>query len=126
MDGGSPGGIVEGAAQGLAVQGDHVSVGAFIEEAHPGGEAGGEVFRVNAAQDAGEGVVRGDAVQQGDVLAEPVQAGAGEVGDGRGVFGPAEHGAQGAEEDVEQSMRACALHPWVGKVSKCAQETVLG
>src|SRR3954464_2604533 len=64
---------VEGAAQGLAVNGHDLPVEGLGKGLSPGAEAGLEGVRVDQHEDAPEGVVRGNAVSQAQERPQPAQ-----------------------------------------------------
>src|SRR5262249_12729554 len=93
-----------------------------LDRLHPTQEALLERRRVEAGQDAGEGVVGRDAVGQVEVAGEPLPPVAPElVGGGEGV-GPGEHATDGAEEDGDQGKPARPLDPLVVEVTEVVVE----
>jgi len=69
---------------------------------HPAQEAALERVGVDQHEDPAEGVVRGDAVRQGQELGQPGTLAAAVVGDVLEALGLAEHGADRDHQDVEQ------------------------
>ena len=63
---------VVGAAQGLAIHGNHLSLGQPVDAAHPCPEAVPEAVRVDAGKHPGKGVGAGDAIGQLQEPAEPL------------------------------------------------------
>src|SRR5262249_36018763 len=93
--------------------GDLPHVEAGSEGADPVPEACPEGARVDAVEDALEGVVRRRAVGQREEAAEPVQARAGEEVDLLPVVAVRDDGADGDDDDVEEPMPAAAPPPRV-------------
>jgi hypothetical protein len=63
----------EGAAQGLAIDRHDLTVDGFGKGLSPGGKTGLEGVRIDQHEDAPEGVVRGNAVGQGQKGSQPTQ-----------------------------------------------------
>ena len=95
-----------GAAQRLAVDGHVLDPQRRTDRPHPFLEAGLECPGVEAVEDALEGVVRRDAVGQGQEAAQPVAALAAEGLDLLPVLGTGDDRAQGDDDDVLQRMQA--------------------
>src|SRR4051812_25318086 len=98
---------VAGVPQGLAVDRDlprPVRLGLVRREdrADPGEEDALERVRVDQHEDAAEGVVRGDAVRQGEEAPEPGLLAAAAVGHVLEALGLTEHRADGDDQDVDQ------------------------
>lgn len=81
---------------------------------------------VNVGDDAAEGVIRGEAVGEFEVVFEPVFFGVGELFDIRPSVGPAKSNADGNEENVVECTEFVTRGSWrswkcsksVGKVGK--------
>src|SRR5262249_47335868 len=84
----------------------------------PGGAQGGE--------DAAEGIVRGDAIGQGQEALEEVALGMAEGLDVRPGLGPTDDGAEGKDEDVGQGVELGAVDAGVGQVGEVVQQSQLG
>ena len=89
---------------------------------HPGGEALLEGERVEQAEDAAEGIVRGDAAGQGEEGLEPVDLGVGVVGDLHPGIGAAEHGAGGHEDDLVESVDSPLFAAGIGQVGEMVED----
>ena len=97
-------GAVAGVTQGLAVDGDVLEAQGAGQRLHPPAEAGLEGLRVEAVEDALQGVVRGDAVGQAQ---EGLQPGAAASGKGDGllpVLGTTDDGTERDGDDVQQEV----------------------
>ncbi|MDF3017050.1 MAG: hypothetical protein K0R44_2275, partial [Thermomicrobiales bacterium] len=71
-----PLGLAEGAAQGFAIDRHDLAVEGLGKGLSPGGEAGLEGVRIDQHEDPPEGVVRGNAVGQGQEGPQPTHLGA--------------------------------------------------
>src|SRR5579883_306089 len=82
----------------------------------PGGEALLEGQRIDEAEDAAEGIVRGDTAGQGEEGLEPIDLRVGIVSDLHPIVGAAEDGASGDEEDLVEAVDAALFAAGVGQV----------
>ena len=108
-------GPVEGAPEGLAVDGDDLPLGRLVQRLDPAEEAPLELVGVEPREEAAEGVVRGDAVGQGQEGLQPVVLGLAEVLDVVPGVGPGDDGADGDGHDVEQFVEPGAVDAGVGQ-----------
>ena len=93
------------AAQALAVDGDQLARQRGAQVLHPAHEEALELMRVEQAEDAPEGVVRGDAVGVRQMLAQPVDLQLGPVGDRDPAVGTTADAAQRREHQLVQRKR---------------------
>ena len=113
---------VEGAPEGLAVDGDDLALGRFVQRLDPTKEAPLELGGVKPLEEAAVGVVTGDAVGQVQEGLEPVVLGLAEVLDVVPGVGPGDDGADGDGDDVEQFVEAGAVDAGVGQVGEVVGE----
>ena len=110
-------GAIEGAAQRLAVDGEHpVAGGAEIVEEDLEGASEGD--RIEQAEHAGEGVVAGQAILQAEEFPEQRLAVRGELGEVDAALRAADRGHQRDRQDVEQRVPLGIAPPRVGDLSK--------
>lgn len=95
---------IEGPANGLAIDGHHLPVEGLDKGLRPGGEASLEGARVDQHEDAPEGVVRGNAVGQGQEGLQPAQLVAAVERDIVPAFGARDHRTHRDDQDVDQPM----------------------
>ena len=110
-------GAIEGAAQRLAVDGEHPVAGGaeIVEEDLEGASEGG---RIEQAEHAGEGVVAGQAILQAEEFPEQRLAVRGELGEVDAALRAADRGHQRDRQDVEQRVPLGIAPPRVGDLSK--------
>jgi hypothetical protein len=82
---------------------------------HPGEETPLEGPRVEQTEDAAEGVMRRHAPWQGEEGLQPVEFRPGVVGDFFPALGPAQHGADGHEDDLVELVDPSLVAPWIGQ-----------
>ena len=99
-------GGVAGVAQGLAVDGHVLQTQPLRQRLDPLLEAGEEGLRVEAVEDALEGVMRRDAVGQGEKGLQPFVAAVGKSNNLRPVVGATDDGAEGDHNNVNQEVPA--------------------
>ena len=95
---------VEGAAQGLAVDRHDLPVEGLGKGLGPGAEAGLEGVRIDQHEDAPEGVVRGNAVGQGQKGSQPAQLVATVERDVVPALRARDHRTHRDDQDVDQPM----------------------
>ena len=111
---------VVGAAQRLAVDGDSLSAETVGEVVDPAMQGGEELAGIEPGEDAGEGVVGGDAVLEGEMFGEPVLVGDSEAFDVGPGIGPGQGGGQRDEDDFAEVVIPASIEPGVGNIfSKC-------
>src|SRR4051812_46313033 len=106
---------VEGAAQGLAVNGHDLPVEGLGKGLSPGAEAGLEGVRVDQHEDAPEGVVRGNAVSQAQERPQPAQLVTAIERDVVPALGTGDHSAHRDHQDIDQPMINLAGTPRILK-----------
>src|SRR3954452_20114829 len=109
---------VEGAAQGLAVNGHDLPVEGLGKGLSPGAEAGLEGIRVDQPEDAPEGVVRGNAVRQAQERPQPAQLVTAIERDVVPALGTGDHSAHRDHQDIDQPMINLAGTPRILKRRK--------
>src|SRR4051812_41257936 len=109
---------VEGAAQGLAVNGHDLPVEGLGKGLSPGAEAGLEGIRVDQHEDAPEGVVRGNAVSQAQERPQPAQLVTAIERDVVPALGTGDHSAHRDHQDIDQPMINLAGTPRILKRRK--------
>jgi len=105
-------------AQGLAVHGHQVAVGGRVDRCEPGQEARLQFGRFEVGQHPIEGVVRGDAVRQGQDRAQPVLLRLAKGHHAGWSFRAAEHGTNRDRQNVQQLVIPGPLNAWVSQVAK--------
>src|SRR3954454_17773126 len=93
---------VEGAAQGLAVNGHDLPVEGLGKGLSPGAEAGLEGVRVDQHEDAPEGVVRGNGVSKAQERPQPAQLVTAIERDVVPALGTGDHSAHRDHQDIDQ------------------------
>src|SRR4051812_24975093 len=93
----------------LAVDGDVADLQAVTQGGEPGEQTALQSQRVEAVEDALEGVVAGHAVVWIEETGQPVAAALGEGLDLLPGVGAGDDGAQGDDDDVEQAMTLAVL-----------------
>src|SRR5262249_15142291 len=93
---------------------------------HPTAETGSEPGGAQGGEDAAEGIVRGDAIGQGQEALEEVALGMAEGLDVRPGLGPTDDGAEGKDEDVGQGVELGAVDARVGQVGEVVQQSQFG
>ena len=93
---------VEGAAQGFAVNGHDLAVEGLGKRLQPSAEAGLEGIRVDQHEDPPEGVVRGNAVGQGQKGSQPAQLVAAIERDVVPALRARDHRTHRDDQDVDQ------------------------
>ncbi len=102
-------------AQGLAVEGDDLADRVRHHRPHPSEEAPPELRRVEAREDAPEGVVGGDAARQGQECPQPGRLRAPEGRHRDPAVRPAAHRAQGHRDHIQQQVVLAAIRARVGQ-----------
>src|SRR5204862_8277538 len=92
----------------------------------PTPESAGGRMRVQAGEDALEGVMRGGPTGQGQELLQPLQAPAGEGLDLRPGVRPTDHRTDGNDDQVHQQVTLAALAAWVAKVGEVCVDGEIG
>src|SRR3954447_3964672 len=115
-----PAAAAPAAAHRLAIDGDdatgpHTRLG---QGRDPSGEASLERLRVQQAEDAAEGVVRGDAVGQTEMAGQPVAFGVAVRLHGGPGLGPGDDGTEGDADDIEEFMESRAFAARVDQVGE--------
>src|SRR3954471_12458043 len=108
---------VKRAPQGLAVERHHTRP-ALGKVAHERQKAGVELLWIKQSEHPRERVVAGDAVFQGQELAQERLLGLSEQRHVRAVLAPAQHGAQGNHQDGVQIVKPGVARPWVLQIRK--------
>jgi hypothetical protein len=106
----------------LAVHGDDLAVGDLVDGVDPGQEAVDKLLAVQGGVDAADGVLRGDAIGQLQVLFQPGPLGMAEFLHADKVVGAADHGGDGQKEDVAELVSLAALDTRILKLVKIAKE----
>lgn len=104
VDGRLRAGGVEAAAERLAVDGHDLAVADFMQRGDPTQQTLLELGRLDRPQNGVEAIVRGNAGRKIEKLGQPVALRLTPAGDGHEIIGPANHGAQGDHDDVDQRM----------------------
>src|SRR3954451_21647513 len=112
-----------GPADGLAVDRHHLALDPVRQGLRPAGEAGLERVRVDEHEHPPEGVVRGDAVRQGEEGPEPGLLAATVELDVLPALRAGDHRADRDREDVDQLMIAPARLTWVGEPGEARRQT---
>ena len=99
----------------LAVDGDVADPQGVADGGEPGQQAALQGQRVEAVEDALEGVVGRHAVGQVEEAGQPVAAALGEGLDLLPGVGAGDDGAQGDDDDVEQAVALAVLASWVAE-----------
>ena len=81
-----------------------------------------ELLGIKQAEDAAEGVMRGDAPRQSQEGLQPVALGFARVGDLQPTVGAAEDGAHRHEDDLLQEMPSSLFATWIGEACKVLDE----
>src|SRR4029079_3555546 len=115
-------GPIQGGPHGLAIHTDQLTAGDLMNGLDPTEETVDEVVGVEQGEDPADGVVRGDAVGQSHELLEPGPLGVAKLLHGDEVIGPAEHGTDGEEQDIDESMALAAFDAWILKGGKMVRE----
>src|SRR4051794_31415995 len=107
----------------LAVDRHHLALDPVRQGLRPAGEAGLERVRVDEHEHPPEGVVRGDAVRQGEEGPEPGLLAATVELDVLPALRAGDHRADRDREDVDQLMIAPARLTWVSKPGEARRQT---
>src|SRR4051812_42878459 len=108
---------VKGAPQGLTVERHHTRP-ALGKVAHERQKAGVELLWIEQPEHPRDRVVAGNAVLQGQELAQERLFSLSEQGHVRAVLAPAQHGAQGNHQDGVQIVKPGVARPWVLQIRK--------
>src|SRR3954451_22712932 len=108
---------VKGAPQGLTVERHHTRP-ALGKVAHERQKAGVELLWTEQPEHPRDRVVAGNAVLQGQELAQERLFSLSEQGHVRAVLAPAQHGAQGNHQDGVQIVKPGVARPWVLQIRK--------
>ena len=108
---------IVGAAHALAVDGHDLAPGQGEGRLHPVPEAFLEAGRVQPREDPAQGVVRGNAVRQGQEGAQPLLVEPAEEGNGHEAVRPADDRQHGQNQDVRQGVQFGAVNTEIPGVS---------
>src|SRR5215204_5712623 len=86
--------------------------------AHESQKAGVELLWIKQSEHPRDRVVAGDAVLQGQELAQERLFGLSKQGHVRAVLAPAQHGAQGNDQDCVQIVKPGVACPWILQIRK--------
>ena len=114
VNGGSARGAVKGVAQGLAVDGNDLSLGEIPDSLNPVDEAVLELPRVQASKDTGKGIMGRDPIGQVQKASQPrlfLLAVGLDLGP---AIGATNHRTDGNDENIEQVVPFGAIQPRIG------------
>ena len=95
-------GRVEAAAERLAVDGDHLPVGDFVQGRDPTQQTLLELRRLDGGEDRIETIVRRNAGLQIQKPCQPLPLRSAELGNGDEIIGTTDHRADGDDHDIDQ------------------------
>ncbi len=128
VKGGLPRAGIVGTTQRFAIQRHQL---AFVGQSgrqrlHPSGKTVLEIPRRNTGKYAPEGIMRGNAIRQGQERLKPVGFRPAKFGHRHPVIGSADRTAHRNHENINQAMRSTTLNTGVGDVGQIIQQSRRG
>ena len=106
-------GPVKAASHGLAVDGDNLRADGLAQAPGPAAKVLGKLRGIEHGKDPAEGIMAGDAIDQGEKAAEKLDLGVAEFFKIHNAFGTAEHRAVRDREDGDERVVLGAVYPRV-------------